>query len=79
MKIHEMQGKLEDLGNDLLIISETAGAIETSLDSELLTANQVGWALIGIVKSLEKAVKDVDEMVKGVIGICSTFDSIYGN
>ncbi len=76
MKIHEMLERLEELGNNLLIISETAGVIETSLGGELLSADQVGWALIGIVRSLEKTAKDVDEMVQGAMGICKTIESL---
>ncbi len=29
MKVHEMHEKLEDLGNNLLIISETAGQLRS--------------------------------------------------
>lgn len=76
MKIREMQERLENLGNDLLIISETAGAIETSLNGEMLSADKIGWALIGIVRSLEKSVKDVDEMVKGTMDICKTLETL---
>ena len=76
MNIHEIQGRLEDLGNDLLIISETAEVIEVSLDSDLLTADKVCWALFGVVRGLEKAVKDVYEMVKGSMDICKTLESL---
>lgn len=76
MKIHEMQEKLENLGSNLLIISETAGAIEVSLNSEVLSVNQVGWALTGIVRGLEKAANDVDEIVKGSIDICKRLETL---
>ena len=38
MKITEIQDRLEDLQNELLIISETATVIETSLNEVRLTS-----------------------------------------
>lgn len=57
MKISEMQDRLEDLQNELLIISETATAIETSLNEGNLTSSQIGWALIGVIRSIDKSAK----------------------
>lgn len=55
------RARVEKLENDLLIIYETSNAIETSLDSEMVTAKDMGWALIGIVRSIDNAVKDANK------------------
>lgn len=67
MKISEMQDRLEDLQNELLIISETATAIETSLNEGNLTSSQIGWAFLGVVRSIDKSVKDVENLVEEVL------------
>ena len=67
MKITEMQDRLEELQNELLIISETATAIETSLNEGNLTSSQIGWALIGVIRSIDKSVKDVESLVEEVL------------
>ncbi len=67
MKITEMQDRLEDLQNELLIIYETATAIETSLNEGNLTSSQIGWALIGVIRSIDKSVKDVESLVEEVL------------
>ena len=67
MKIIEMQDRLEELQNELLIISETATAIETSLNEGSLTSSQIGWALIGVIRSIDKSVKDVESLVEEVL------------
>ncbi len=67
MKITEMQDRLEELENELLIILETATAIETSLNEGNLTSSQVGWALIGVIRSIDKSVKDVESLVEEVL------------
>lgn len=66
MKIAEMQDRLEELQNELLIISETATAIQISLNEGNLTSSQVGWALIGVIRSIDKSVKDVESLVEEV-------------
>ena len=67
MKITEMQDRLEELENKLLIILETATLIETSLSVGSLTSSQVGWALIGVIRSIDKSVKDVESLVEEVL------------
>ncbi len=67
MKIAEMQDRLEELQNELLIISETATAIQISLNEGNLTSSQVGWALIGVIRSIDKSVKDVESLVEEVL------------
>ena len=67
MKIIEMQDRLEELQNELLIISETATAIETSLNEGSLTSSQIGWALVGVIRSIDKSVKDVESLVEEVL------------
>ena len=67
MKITEMQDRLEELENELLIIYETATAIETSLNEGNLTSSQIGWALIGVIRSIDKSVKDVESLVEEVL------------
>ena len=67
MKITEMQDRLEELHNELLIILETATAIETSLNEGSLTSSQIGWALIGVIRSIDKSVKDVESLVEEVL------------
>ena len=67
MKITEIQDRLEDLQNELLIISETATVIETSLNEGSLTSSQVGWALIGVIRSIDKSVKDVESLVEEML------------
>ena len=62
-----MQDRLEDLQNELLIIYETATAIETSLNEGNLTSSQIGWALIGVIRSIDKSVKDVESLVEEVL------------
>ena len=44
MKITEMQDRLEELQNELLIILETATAIETSLNEGSLTSSHIDWS-----------------------------------
>jgi len=67
MKITEMQDRLEDLQNELLIISETATAIETSLNEGNLTASQIGWAFLGVIRSIDKSIKNVENLVDETI------------
>lgn len=67
MKIAEMQDRLEELQNELLIISETATAIQISLNEGNLTSSQIGWALIGVIRSIDKSVKDVESLVEEVL------------
>lgn len=69
MKIGEIQDGLEALGNNLRIVSETANAIEASLCEEILSVDQIRWAFIGIVRSIDKAAQDTEELVNGTIEV----------
>lgn len=73
-KLYELQSSMEKLENDLLIIYETSNAIETSLDSEMVTAKDMGWALIGIVRDIDNAVKDANKIVQSVIDMRKVLD-----
>lgn len=73
-KLYELQSSVEKLENDLLIIYETSNAIETSLDSEMVTAKDMVWALIGIVRSIDNAVKDANKIVQSVIDMRKVLD-----
>lgn len=68
------RARVEKLENDLLIIYETSNAIETSLDSEMVTAKDMGWALIGIVRSIDNAVKDANKIVQSIIDMRKVLD-----
>lgn len=67
MKISEMQDELQELQNDLSIILETVNAVESSLLENVLKPAQVGWALTGAVRSLEKAVNDTETLINETI------------
>lgn len=73
-KLYELQSSMEKLENDLMIIYETSNAIETSLDSEMVTAKDMGWALIGIVRSIDNAVKDAGKITQSVIDMRKVLD-----
>ena len=62
-----MYKRQEELQNELLIILETATLIETSLSAGSLTSSQVGWALIGVIRSIDKSVKDVESLVEEML------------
>lgn len=70
-----MQGRLEELQNDLLIIYETATTIEVSINEGSLTSSQIGWALVGVIRSIDKSVKDVESLVNEVIEKRSVIES----
>lgn len=76
MKITEMQDHLEDLQNNLSIVSETANAIEASLSEGILTVDNVRWALIGVIRDINKAVSDSEKLVDAVIKIRSAVEGL---
>lgn len=71
-----MQGRLEELQNDLLIIYETATTIETSMNEGNLTYSQIGWAFLGVIRNIDKSVKDVESLVNEVIEKRSVIESL---
>lgn len=73
-KLSELQTNIEKLENDLLIIYETSNAIETSLDSEMVSAKDMGWALIGVIRNIDNAVKDAGKIVQSVIDMRKVLD-----
>ena len=76
MTISEMQDALEALGNNLMIISETANAIEASLSEQILTVDQVRWAIVGIIRSIDKAAQDTEGLVNGTIGMLEVLSKL---
>lgn len=76
MKITEMQDHLEDLQNNLSIVSETANAIEASLSEGILTVDNVRWALIGVIRDINNAVADSEKLVDAVIKIRSAVEGL---
>lgn len=76
MKITEVQDHLEDLQNNLSIVSETANAIEASLSEGILTVDNVRWALIGVIRDINKAVSDSEKLVDAMIKIRSAVEGL---
>lgn len=76
MKIKELQTNLENLQNDLCIISQTSNAIGSSLDEGVLTVEQISWALFGITKSTEESVKNVERLVAEIIKMRKVLESL---
>lgn len=76
MKITEMQDRLEDLQNNLSIVSETANAIEASLSEGILTVDNVRWALIGVIRGIDKAVADSGNLIESMIKIRSAVEAL---
>lgn len=76
MKITEMQDRLEDLQNNLSIVSETANAIEASLSEGILTVDNVRWALIGVIRDINNAVADSEKLVDAMIKIRSAVEGL---
>ncbi len=76
MKISEMQDRLEELQNDLLIIYETATTIETSMNTGTLSYSQVGWAFLGVIRNIDKSVKDVESLLNEVSEKRSVIESL---
>ncbi len=76
MKISEMQDRLEELQNDLLIIYETATTIEISINEGGLTSSQIGWALNGVTRNIDKSVKDVGSLLNEVSEKRSVIESL---
>lgn len=76
MKIYEMQERLEELQGELSIISETANAIESSLNEGILRADQIGWALIGIIRNIDKSIKDVEMLIDGSLEARKTLEKL---
>ena len=76
MKVTEMQERLEALQNDLSIITETANAVQVSLSEGVIPAEKMSWALIGIIRSLDKAVEDAGKLVDESIKIRGVLEKL---
>lgn len=76
MKISEMQDELQNLQNDLSIVLETVNAVQSSLLENILKPDQVGWALTGAVRSLEKAVNDTETLISETIRLQSVLNQL---
>lgn len=76
MTISEIQDGLEAVQNELMIISETTTAVEASLAEEILSPDKLMWALVGIIRSIDKAVQDVGALVNGAIEVRGVLDKL---
>lgn len=76
MKITELENRLEDLGNDLQIILETVDVIEISLSSGVLKEHKAGWALTGVIKNVDNAIKEVETLVNETINIRRNLENL---
>lgn len=76
MKIRELEDKLEDLGNDLQIISETVTAVEIAVSNGELKQENTCWALFGIARNAKKAIKDIEELTKEAINMRRTIEKV---
>lgn len=63
MKILELEDGLENLQNELLIIYETANALEIPLGEGALNPEQVCFVLSGITQNIRKAAGTAEKLV----------------
>lgn len=76
MKVLELEDRLESLQNDLLIIYETANALEIPLAEGALNLEQVSLVLVGITKNIRKTAESIGELVEGTMGIRKTLEEL---
>lgn len=76
MKISEMWDKLEDIQNKLLVIYETTNAVGSSLDQQILRADQVGFAISGITDNIGAVIKEVDTLVSETMKLKSIIENL---
>lgn len=67
MKLTEIQDRLEEIQNRLSTIYETTNAISASLDYEILTADQIGFAMAGVLENIDTTVREVGTLVEETI------------
>ncbi|MCI8409295.1 MAG: hypothetical protein HFJ09_08520 [Lachnospiraceae bacterium] len=76
MKITELESRLENLESDLQIILETVDVIEISLSSGILKEHKAGWALTGVIKNIDNAIKEVETLAEETINIRSNLENL---
>lgn len=76
MKITEMQDKLEKVQNRLSAIYETTNAVSASLEYQILRADQVGFAMSGIMENIDIAVREIGDLVEETIKVRSVVESL---
>lgn len=76
MKITEMQDRLEGIQNRLCAVYETTNAISASLECQILRADQIGFAMSGVMDSIDKAAREVGELVEETIKIGKVVESL---
>lgn len=76
MKITEMQDRLEQVQNRLGTIYETTNAVSASLGYQILRADQVGFAMSGILENIDIAVREVGDLVEETIKVRSVIEGL---
>lgn len=76
MKITEMQDKLEGLQNRLSTIYETTNAISASLDYQIIRADQVGFAMSGVLENMDRAVREIGDLIEETIKMRAVVESL---
>lgn len=69
MKISELEDKLENVNNKLMMVHETADAISMAVDQGGMKAENLTYAIGGISKSTYEATRDIESLVNEVIKI----------
>lgn len=76
MRISELWDKLEDVQNKLLVIYETTNAVGSSLDQQILRADQVGFAISGITDNIGSVITEVENLVDEAIRLKKVIESL---
>ena len=76
MKILDLENKLEDVENDLLIIYETANALHILLSEGSVMAEQADTVLWGITNSVSDSLKSVKYLVEETMKTRRILESI---
>ena len=76
MQLIDLERKLEQIQFNLCGTYEITNAITTSLDSGMLGANHVSYALNRVVCDMENATKELEELIKETIKIRVYFEKV---
>ena len=76
MKVTEMQGRLEQVQNRLSTIYETTNAISASLDYQILRAEQIGFAMAGVLENINTTVREVGDLIEEAIKMRGVVESL---
>lgn len=76
MKILDLENKLEDVENELLIIYETANALHFLLSEGAITMEQADAVLWGITNDVSDSLENVKCLVKETMEIRNLLQSI---